>query len=218
MKSILATVPLYNANTRKFEDATLYRGASADNLAHIETRWRPMLEMRRKVEQETGVAKAEHAAEDAHWDWGRKMLAAEKDPWLYEMFVIECAFSTQAVMLVAKGGITHLCRHPDNSPKDQLIYIDFLATAPWNRRKLVADPAYGGCGRIMVETAVALSLEEEMGGRIGLHALVGAEAFYELKMGMTDLGPDEQYHGLRYFEVSNARATEMTTSPRTSKE
>lgn len=218
MKSIVSTVPLLNRNTDKFEDATLFKGVSADNLAHIETRWRPLFEMRRREAQQLGQSMSDINAEDAHWEWGQKMLAAEMDPLIYDIFVLECGFNTQAVMLVRKGGLKCICRHPHERPTNRLLYVDFLATAPWNRKKLVSDPTYSGCGRILISTAVNLSFEEESEGRIGLHSLPGAEDFYRRKVGMTDLGPDEHYDGLRYFEISAAMAASMFTSPGASEE
>ncbi|NTG08851.1 hypothetical protein [Rhizobium rhizogenes] len=218
MKSIVSTVPLRNRNTGKFEDATLFRGISVDNLAHIETRWRPLFEIRRREAQQLGQSMADINAEDAHWEWGQKMLIAEKDPLIYDIYVIECGFNTQAVMLVRKGGLKCICRHPDERPTSRLLYVDFLATAPWNRDKLVSDPTYSGCGRILISTAVDLSFEEENCGRIGLHSLPGAEEFYRGKVGMTDLGPDENCYGLRYFEISAATAASMFASPSTSEE
>ncbi|TPK85695.1 hypothetical protein FJ936_09150 [Mesorhizobium sp. B2-4-13] len=212
MKTILGTVPLLNRVTGKFEDATLFRGAGQENLAHFETRWRPMLEMRRLEAEQQGLSLHDINAEDVHWDWGKKVLAAEEDPLILELFVLECGYSTQALMLVRKGGLKCLCRHPEDLT-NQLIYVDFLATAPWNRPRLVAQPAYSGCGRILLAAAVSLSFDEEMKGRIGLHALPGAETYYRDKIRMTDLGPDEHYQNLRYFEVSTSAAMQMFATP-----
>ncbi|WP_246716494.1 hypothetical protein [Rhizobium ruizarguesonis] len=177
-----------------------------------------MLEIRRREALQLGQSMKEINAEDAHWEWGRKMLAAEADPWIYDVFVIECGFNTQAVMLVCKGGVKCVCRHPGEKPTNRLLYVDFVATAPWNREKLVSDPTYSGCGRILISAAVDLSYEEENYGRIGLHSLPGAEVFYRDKVGMTDLGLDEHCHGLRYFEISAAMAASMFTSPGASEE
>ncbi|TGS35833.1 hypothetical protein EN825_34620, partial [Mesorhizobium sp. M8A.F.Ca.ET.182.01.1.1] len=106
-----------------------------------------------------------------------------------------------------KGGQDCFSRHPEHQ-RVPLIYVEFLATAPWNRPKLVAEPIYKGAGRVLVGTAVSLSLEEEFGGRIGLHSLPGAEVFYRDAIGMTDLGADSEgvHKGLRYFELSSRDA------------
>lgn len=201
MKTRLGTVPLKNRVSSEIEEAELFHGIDADNLAHIEGRWRPLFDQRRRQAQTTGEAMSDINAEDAHWEWGKKIIAAEQNPLVYDVFVLECGGNTQAVMLVQKGGIRCFSRHPDD-PKAPLIYVDFLATAPWNRPRLVTEPVYGGCGRNMIMTAVSLSLDEEMKGRIGLHSLPGAEEFYRDSIGMADLGKDSKYHNLRYFELS----------------
>lgn len=60
---------------------------------------------------------------------------------------------------------------------------------------------------MLLTAAIALSYEEGFKGRIGLHSLPQADAFYR-RIGMTDLGPDPACQNLRYFEmtVEQARA------------
>jgi hypothetical protein len=54
--------------------------------------------------------------------------------------------------------------------------------------------------------AVQWSIDLGFKGRIGLHALPQADAFYRDVCGMTDLGQDPAYHSLRYFEFSEQQA------------
>jgi hypothetical protein len=212
MKTLLRAVPLKNRLSGKFEEANLFQGIDTDNLAHIEGRWRPIFEQRKMQAKSTGESLSEINAEDAHWQWGKKMIAAVQDPLIFDIFVLECAGNTQAIMLVQKGGTKCFSRHPDH-PRAPLIYVDFLSTAPWNRPKLVSEPVYKGGGRILVSTAISLSFEEEMQGRIGLHSLPGAEAFYRDQISMTDLGKDNDYNGLRYFELPSSKAVQFFTHP-----
>jgi hypothetical protein len=212
MKTLLRAVPLKNRLSDKFEEASLFQGIDADNLAHIEGRWRPMFEQRKLHAKTTGESLSEINAEDEHWQWGKKMIAAAQDPFIFDIFVLECAGNTQAIMLVRKGGEKCFSRHP-NHLRAPLIYVDFLSTAPWNRPKLVSEPVYKGGGRILISTAVSLSLNEEMQGRIGLHSLPGAEEFYLNQIGMTDLGKDSDHSGLRYFELSTSKATNFFIHP-----
>lgn len=212
MKTLLETVSLMNRLTGDFENAGLFLGIDANNLAHIEGRWRPIFEHRKIEARKTGESLAEINAEDDHWEWGKKSIAAVKDPLVFDIFVLECSGSTQAIMLVRKGGVKCFSRHSDH-PRAPLIYVDFLSTAPWNRPRLVAEPVYKGCGRVMISTAISLSLEEEMQGRIGLHALPGAEAFYRDQIKMTDFGKDTDYRGLRYFELPSSQAKQFFTLP-----
>lgn len=207
MKELIDRVFLLNRATRRFEAAELFRGLDSTNLAHIEGRWRPMFEVRRREAKASHQSLAEVNAEDAHWEWGKKALIALNDPLLFDFFVLECGGSTQAIMMTRKGGQDCFSRHPEHQ-RAPLIYVEFLATAPWNRPKLVAEPTYKGSGRVLIGTAVSLSMEEEFSGRIGLHSLPGAEIFYRDAIRMTDLGTDSEgvHKGLRYFELSSSDA------------
>ena len=212
MKTLINRVFLKNRDTGTYEDADLFHGIDSINLAHIEGRWRPMFELRRKAAISVGMSVSDINAEDAHWDWGNKALAAVNDPFLYDIFVLECGGNTQALMLTCKGGTDCFSRHTEHSGADML-YIEFLATAPWNRPHLVEHPTYKGAGITLIGTAVSKSIEEEMGGRIGLHSLPGAEAFYRNTVEMTDFGVDQKgvHKGLRYFELPSGRVNNFLT-------
>ncbi|MET1416827.1 hypothetical protein ABVF61_31520 [Roseibium sp. HPY-6] len=207
MKKLIDRVFLLNRTTGQYEGAELFHGFDMSNLSHIEGRWRPMFEVRRNEAKETRQTLASINAEDAHWDWGKKALAAINDPFLFDFFVLECGGNTQAIMMTRKGGVDCFSRHVEHERKP-LIYVEFLATAPWNRPGFVAEPTYKGSGRVLIATAVSLSLEEEMGGRVGLHSLPAAEQFYRDAIGMSDLGLDEEgvHEGLRYFELPASQA------------
>ena len=66
-------------------------------------------------------------------------------------------------------------------------------------------PKLRGVGSALLTAAVALSVEEGFKGRLALHSLPQADAFYR-KIGMTDLGSDAQYQNLRYFEMTADQA------------
>lgn len=87
-----------------------------------------------------------------------------------------------------------------------LVYVEYVENAPWNRPELADPPLYRGIGSILIRAAIALSIEEEFKGRIGLHALPQSNGFYANTCGMTDLGIDASYHGLRYFEMTPEQA------------
>ncbi len=212
MKTLIDRVFLKNRDTDAYEDSDLFHGIDDTNLAHIEGRWRPMFELRRKQAIETGESISEINAEDAHWDWGNKALAAINDPFLYDIFVLECGGNTQALLMTRKGGSDCFSRHTEH-PKADMLYVEFLATAPWNRPRLVPNPTYKGAGITLIGTAVSKSIEEEMCGRVGLHSLPGAEAFYRDTVGMTDFGVDQEgaHKGLRYFELPASQVNNFLT-------
>ena len=70
----------------------------------------------------------------------------------------------------------------------------------------MGPPRYHGVGSILIKAAVALSEDSEFHGRIGLHSLPQANDFYANTCGMTDLGIDPDYEGLRYFEMTPEQA------------
>lgn len=77
--------------------------------------------------------------------------------------------------------------------------IDYLETAPWNLKLSGITPELTGVGTVLLADAVRLSLEEGLGGAIGLHSLPQAEPFYE-RIRMTRVGVDPDYYDLTYFE------------------
>ena len=65
-----------------------------------------------------------------------------------------------------------------------------------------------GVGTVLVAEAVHLSLDTGLEGRIGLHSLPQAEAFYRSRCRMTELGQDIEYFDLTYFEFAGQQAIE----------
>jgi len=198
VKQTIATVPLFDLVRGAYCHASLFQGVDPDILRSIEADWTPVF----------GAAAPENQPEDAHWEWAAKALQAQGNPLSYELFGVEADARTQGMMLVLKGGPKCFSRHPEH-PRAPLVYVDFLATAPWNRPGLTATPTYKGVGKVLFMTAVSLSIEEELAGRVGLHSLPGAEAFYRNQLNMTDMGGDDTYQNLRYFELSATQARQL---------
>jgi hypothetical protein len=201
VKQAVAIVPLFDLRSNTFRDASLFQGVDLDTLQSIETDWTPLFD----------AAAPENRPEDAHWEWAAKALQALQNPLNYELFGIEADARTQGMMLVLKGGPKCFSRHPEH-PRAPLVYLDFLATAPWNRPSMTAKPVYKGIGRVLFMAAVSLSIEEEFAGRVGLHSLPGAEAFYRNQLNMTDMGKDDAYQNLRYFELSSTQARQLISA------
>jgi hypothetical protein len=200
MKTQLGTYDLLNRLTGRYEPASLFEGIDESNLLSFERDWKIAFEARLPVDATLAERIALNAG-DAKWDW-RRLAEIRGNPLVWQMYAVELASRMQGIMLVKKGGC--FSRHPDH-PKADLIYIDRIATAPWNRPRFMGEPVYKGVGQLLFLTAVNLSFEEELGGRVGLHSLPGAEQFYRDVVGMTDFGPDEGY-GMNYFELSSAQA------------
>ena len=126
-------------------------------------------------------------------------------------FSIVCNEMTQGMMIV--DTVKHRGRI-DAQKGQHIVYVEYIESAPWNRAELFDSPRYQGVGSILVAAAVSQSEELEFQGRVGLHSLPQADAFYTDTCGMTDLGPDLNYRGLRYFEMTPIQAQEFIAKGR----
>jgi hypothetical protein len=136
-----------------------------------------------------------------HWNWQAKM-AEVAGLIAYRGFSVVCDGMTQGLMRL---NLITLAREPSQKGKP-LVYVEYLEVAPWNRSDGRTTARYGGVGTALLVAAAALSVEEGFKGRIGLHSLPQADGFYREACGMTDLGPDADYQGLKYFEMTEGQA------------
>jgi hypothetical protein len=118
-----------------------------------------------------------------------------------ETFAVEGDGHTQGLMLVDLTRFGRLVPHRGR----ELVYIELLASAPWNRHATVTAPKYKGVGRILLATAISLSVDEGFDGRIGLHSLPQSESWYRDDAGFTDVEFDH-LKKMRYFEMTAAQA------------
>ena len=177
--------------------AQLWHVITEEQLADWEGEWVPELFRAMQRLRRAGVERALWP-QSRHWDWRRKV--AELQGMLANPgFSIVCGGLTQGMMIVdavkRRGRL-------DVQRGQHLVYVEFVENAPWNRAELFDPPRYRGVGSILIRAAVALSEELEFRGRIGLHSLPQANGFYANTCGMTDLGADPDYEGLRYFEMT----------------
>ena len=119
---------------------------------------------------------------------------------------IECQGQMQGLMMVKTAGYT--ARLPMDMGKP-LVYVDYIEVAPWNCRPLTDTPRFGGIGVRLIEAAIRLSMDEGLHGRVGLHALPQAEAFYRNVCLMVCLGADANYQDLPYYELTREKAAEF---------
>jgi len=185
-----STVYLKNRARGQLVEAALIDGVTLQEITCVESSWRPISEHNSK------------GAEHSHWDW-REKHEAVAGLIAYRMFGIECDSEMQGPMLVSTAG--HACLIPMRRGRE-LVYIDFVASAPWNSIATASNPRYSLVGRVFVATAIRLSQEEGFRGRIGLHSLPQAESLYAANCGMTDLGIDRKKENLRYFEMTPEQA------------
>jgi hypothetical protein len=181
-------------------EAELLDAIEEAQLADWQTMWQPMLSATIKELSRQKVAMSQWP-QSWHWNWRTKMAQIE-GLLAFRGFSVICEGVTQGLMRIDLNG---LGREPGQKGMP-LVYVDYLEVAPWNRTDLGGKPRYRGVGTALLAAAVALSLEEGFKGRVGLHSLPQADGFYSERCGMTNLGPDPEVQGLKYFEMTPDQA------------
>ncbi len=198
------TVYLKDRTTGQLVEATFIDGVTRTEVEQAESVWRPFLDEQVKRMQATVIPRSRWP-QHRHWDWRQKYESSESYL-AYRMFGIECNSEIQGLMLVVTAGKEARIGSQRGKP---LVYVHFLAAAPWNLGSIVDEPRYSLVGSILLAAAVHLSREEEFQGRIGLHSLPQSDTWYRDACGMTDLGPDPAVQNLRYFEMTPEQASQF---------
>lgn len=201
MSITVSPITLFNAERGEPEAAELWDGITEKQLGDWEGEWVPELFKAVQKLHRAGVDRS-HWPQSRHWNW-RKKTETLQGMLAHPAFSIVCNGMTQGMMIV--DTTMQRCRIEEQKGKN-VVYVEFVENAPWNRPELADPPVYRGIGSILVRAAVALSQQEEFKGRIGLHSLPQANSFYANTCGMSDLGMDAGHHGLRYFEMTPEQA------------
>src|SRR5579859_1973433 len=201
MTITISPIFLFNAERGDPEAAELWDGITEKQLGDWEGEWLPELFKAVQKLHRAGVER-NRWPQSRHWNWRNKTKAFQ-GMLAHPGFSIVCNGMTQGMMIV--DTTMKRCRLDGQKGKN-LVYVDFVENAPWNRPELATPPRYRGIGSILVRAAIALSKEQEFKGRIGLHSLPQANDFYANTCGMSDLGRDSDYENLRYFEMTPEQA------------
>lgn len=191
-------IVLLDGAIRQPVEAVLIEDVSEADVRRTDTLWKPFLRQSLQDAYTRGLLPSD-LPEHVHWIWERKWRAASGHS---QFLGIECAGEMQALMVVRTD---NLCRLPAQRGLP-LIYVDYLAAAPWNLAEIASPPRFSRCGLVLIAAAIRLSSQRGYNGRVGLHSLPQAEGFYRNKCGMTDLGEDLNYEGLRYLEMTSVKA------------
>ena len=201
--TLIGPVDLWDRQTERYVEGELRSPVSIGHTGDFETLWRPIFEKRIAELRAAGRTTIDDFGSSdiqyAYWDWAA-MARERAQRFDWSSFAVEVGGVTQGLMFVRPAGFA---REPSQARRP-IVEVDLLATAPWNRNRLVPNPKYKGVGRLLLMTAVNLSFEEECAGRVGLHALPQAENWYRDRCKMTDLGVDAT--NMRYFEMTEAQA------------
>ncbi|MEM6866829.1 MAG: hypothetical protein AAF528_00395 [Cyanobacteria bacterium P01_C01_bin.121] len=132
---------------------------------------------------------------DADWNWSYKLRLSFNEE-RYEAYGIEQDEILHGVILLETQW--HRSWFSERYP---LVYVEYLSSAPWNRRPIEDPPYLRQVGRALLTVARQRSVELGYDGRVGLHALPGTEGFYD-HLNMLDNGPDPEKEDLVYFEYA----------------
>lgn len=199
-------VQIVRRQDKELVDALLHTELAPSVLVEAEKEWGPIrLDAARKLHR---AGRIKEIPQHFLWDWGAK---SQKLQFLaYRCLGIEYAGKWQGLLMVKLTG--QVARLDPDRGKD-LVYIDYLESAPWNLAVMVDTPLYGGIGPVLMRTAMQLSYDEGFHGRIGLHALPQAEDFYRDDFEMQCCGADPAYENLPYYEMTREVAARITSNP-----
>jgi hypothetical protein len=198
------SVYLKDRRTGELVEAFLIDGLTKEEVERTEALWSPFLSNQLRRMKGEGVPEHE-MPQHAHWDWRAKKAGTE-NYLSFRMFGVECEAEMQGLMLVLTDGKYSQIPSQRGHP---LVYVDYLAAAPWNLPSIVPEPRYAHVGSVLLATAITVSREEEYKGRIGLHSLPQSEGWYLKACGMTLVGQDHQYQNLKYFEMTPEQASKF---------
>lgn len=192
-----------------------------DHVAYIEEQWAPIaqrqynlallefftspeaqrsFELFREMQGRLGIP-------DKHWNWRQKAsYAPGTNRRVYGLLNAE---HVEAAMVLLFGEQSR-----ETGSAAPIIYVDYVAVAPWNRAAIQNPERFRKLGTIMLGAAVEMSRALGMNGRCGLHSLPSSEGFYR-RIGMKDMDIDPDYHNLRYFEFDAGSAMKFLEKDRT---
>lgn len=148
--------------------------------------WRPMTEFISDLKDEP----------DSEWRWRDLVSRAQNKPFFRARCVKSVNGEIQAALLLRVDAKSVLVEG------EGAVFIDRLATAPWNRPNLTKSPVYRGGGTGLIIYAIALSYSLAFQGRVNLSA-VANDGFYS-QLGFRAVQQDQ--YGDVLFEIPEERA------------
>lgn len=146
-----------------------------------------------------------HGLADFGWRWLDKAMVLNTDE--YHWFFLKADQKIQAVCIIY---------HPKGSRLDgeRIFYVDYVASAYWNRDRPGYAKQFGRVSRILIAHASYYAINT-LGYRPGfsLHSLPTAESYYK-GLGMIEFEADADKENLRYYEAPPAVADLLANEAR----
>jgi hypothetical protein len=191
-------IKIVRRSDRTMVDAQLLSNLKPTDLLMVERQWETSRQLTHQRLLAGGIDRRSWP-QSLGWDWKRKA------PILGQLAIggygIVESSDWQAVCLV--DCVSFHSRLPGQLGKP-IVYLDFIEIAPWNWNipEIGQEGKFGACGSILFDRVRERSFDEGFKGRVGLHSLPQAEAFYQQSCGMIPLGKDASKENLMYFETA----------------
>lgn len=182
---------------RIYREAELHDSIRPQDLSSWRSHWIP------EFARLAGIG---HRQEDEGWLWDRFVKVADSSA---RSFGVSLDGKTQGMMLLKINATSRLAPVGGRGKALGMVYIDFLASAPWNRLEdgSLDRKVYKLVGAVMMRKAVEISISAGYGGRVGLFSLQGAQTWYR-GLGMIEM---DNSSGLSYFEFTPEAAQKFFT-------
>jgi len=192
--------------TGKLMTADLFDDITDDHLEMWRSTWLPVIKQKQDEFDAQNIPKEQRPG-DMHWNWDAKLTPYRGQLGL-KAYALICEGRLQGMMQVS------LIKHAilQEQLGKPVVFIDFLSSAPWNRRDLTNTPEFGRIGSLLFRTAIRLSMEEGFRGRVGLSSLPQSIDFYRNACGMTECGCHPHYPALTNFEITADQAAVLLES------
>ena len=199
-----SVVQLKKYGSTEVVDAELYDDITDEHVEMWRSTWKPEA-IRLEAELTAKKVPIDQLPQDIRWEWDAK-ANWNRNLLAFQRYALVCDGKLQGLFL---ANLSKVGKIPAQVGKD-LVYIEFVAKAPWNRECFGNKPVFGGIGTIFMRTAITISIAETFRGRLGLHSLPQSEKFYR-DCGMTDHGVDTHKENLVYFEMTEDQAQSYLT-------
>jgi hypothetical protein len=111
-------------------------------------------------------------AEDRHWRWRKLVGLFQSQWWVQRHAVVTPDEECQGAIIFDPN------RESVLEPGEGAVYVEYLATAPRNRKRLAPAPVYADVGTWLLRVAMQHSVNVGFEGRLILTPLPGAVEFY----------------------------------------
>jgi len=138
--------------------------------------------------------------EDSHWDWIWK--ASHYNSSEYNWFFLKTSDGVQGVCITF---------HPKKSKLQEvnIFYIEFISSAPWNRKSILHDQKYKGIGTEIIKQIQYYFINNlNYCHGFSLLSLPQAREFYE-KIGMINIPEYNKCNRLFFYEMNKENAISL---------